>query len=56
MSWGFQKTDNIGFGAQGHVQKHRNDGFEGSHMSKSKSYKFELEQNNSTKLLSISFS
>ena len=48
----------IGFGAQGHVRKsrnHRNEWFEGSHMSKSKSYKFKLEQNNSTELLSIPF-
>ena len=52
------KTNINGFGGQGHVQKsrnHRNDGFEGSHINKSKSYKFKLKQNNATELLSISF-
>ena len=52
------KIDNIGFGAQGHVPKsrnHRNEGFEGSPMSKSKSDKFKLEQKNTVELLSISF-
>ena len=52
------KIINIGFGAQGHVRKsrnHRNEGFEGSHESKSKSYKYKLEQSNTTELLSISF-
>ena len=52
------KIDNIGFGAHGHIQKsrnHRNEGVHGSHISKSKSYKFKLEQNNATELLSISF-
>ena len=46
-----------GFGAQGHVPKsrnHRNESFEGPHISKSKSYKFKLKQNNTTELLSIS--
>ena len=45
--------------AQGHVRKsrnHRNDGFEGPPMSKSKSYKFKMEENNTTELLSIAFS
>ena len=44
-----QIINNIGFGAQGHVKKtanHRSEGFEGSNISKSKSYKFKLEQNN----------
>ena len=52
------KVNHIGFGAQGHVRKsrnHSNEGFEGSHITKSKSYKFKLEQNNPTELLSISF-
>ena len=51
------KIKTNGFGAQGHIRKsrnHRNEGFEGSHISKSKNYKFKLEQNNTTKLLSIS--
>ena len=55
---GVSKENNMGFGAQGHVQKSRNDrneGPEGSHITKSKSYKFKLEQNNTTELLSISF-
>ena len=37
-----------GFGAQGHAQRsgnHRNERFEGSHMSKSKRYKFKSKQN-----------
>ena len=49
---------NIGFGAQGHVRKcsnHGNEGFEVSHLTKSKSYKFKMEQTNTTELLSISF-
>ena len=63
LSWVFKsslgspKMNNIGFGAQGHVRKsrnHRNEGFEGSHISKSKSYKPKLKQNNTTELLSIS--
>ena len=33
----------------------RNEGGEGSHISKSNSYKFRLERNNTTELLSISF-
>ena len=48
----------VGFGAQGHVQKsrnHRNDGFEGSRLSKSKSYKFKLEQTNTVELSSMLF-
>ena len=52
------KINNLGFGAQGHVQKcrnHRNERFEGSPISKSKIYKFKLKQNNTTELLSISF-
>ena len=51
------KINSIGFGAQGHVRKcrnHRNDGVEGSHITKSESYKFKLEQNNTTELSSIS--
>ena len=55
---GSPKINDIGLGAQGHVQKsrnHRNEGVEGSPISKSKSCKFELEQNNPTELLSISF-
>ena len=47
-----------GSGARGHVRKspnHRNEGFEGSPISKSKSYKFKLGQNSTTELLSISF-
>ena len=46
-----------GFGKKGHVQKfrnHRNEGFEGSHKSKSKKYKFKLGQNDITELLNIS--
>ena len=46
---------NIGFAAQGHVRKfpnHRNEGFEGSLVSKSQRYKFKLKQNNLTELLS----
>ena len=52
------KINVIGFGAQGHVRElgnHSNEGFEGSRVSKSKSYEFKLKQNNSTELLSISF-
>ena len=44
------------FGAQGHVRKvrnHRNEGFEGSHISKSKSYKLKSKQNHITELLDI---
>ena len=51
------KINHIGCGARGHARKsrnHRNEGFEGSHITKSKSYKFEMEQNNLTELLSIS--
>ena len=50
------KIHNIGFGAQGHVRKirnHENQGLEGLHTRKSKSYKFKLEQNNTTELVSI---
>ena len=50
------KINTIGFGAHGHVQKsrnHRNDGFDGSHITIPKSYKFQLEQNDTTELLSI---
>ena len=52
------KTNINGCGAQGHVQKSRNrrkEGFAGSHISESKSYKFQLKQNNTMELLSISF-
>ena len=52
------KITNIGFGAQGHVQKcrnHRNEGFEGLPIMKSKSYKIKMEQNDTTDFLSISF-
>ena len=51
------KINNIGFGAQRHVQKsrnHENEGFEGSPISKSKSYKLKLKQDNTTELLIIS--
>ena len=54
----FSETKINGFGAQGHVPKsrnHTNEGLEGSHISKPKSYKFKLKQNNHTELLSISF-
>ena len=53
-----QLINNIGFGAQGQVRKsrnYRNEGFEGSHISKSKRYKLKLKQNNTTELLSICF-
>ena len=43
---------------KGHVQKsrnHRNEGFEDCPISKSKSDKFKLEQNNTTELLNRSF-
>ena len=46
------------FGAQGHVQKsrnHENEGFEGSQISKSRSYNTKLKQNNTNEILSISF-
>ena len=52
------KMNNIGFGAQGYVQKsrnHRDEGFEGSSISKSKSYKSKSQQNDITELLRISF-
>ena len=52
------KINNIGFGVHGHVRKsrnHENEEFDGSHISKSKSYKFKLKRNNSTEHLSISF-
>ena len=52
------KRNHIGFGARGHVRKspnRRNEGFEGSHIGKSRSYKCKLEQTNTTELLSISF-
>ena len=52
------EINDIGFGKEGHVKKSRNrenEGFEGSHTTKSKSYKLKLEQNNPTELLSISF-
>ena len=64
FSWNFKsipgspKINNIGFGAHGHVpksRKHENEGVEGSHISKSKSYKLKTKQNNITELLSISF-
>ena len=59
--WGFlgsPKIINIGFEAQGHLQKsrnHRNEGFLGSPISKSKRYKTKMDQNNSPELLSILF-
>ena len=43
---------------KGHVQQsrnHINEGFEGSHISKSRSYKLKMKQNNTTELLSTSF-
>ena len=46
------KINHIGFGTQAHVRKsrnHINEGFEGSHISKAKSYKSKLKQNNTTK-------
>ena len=52
------KINHSGFGAQGHVWKsrnHRNEGFEGSPITRSKSYKLKLEQNSTTELLSIYF-
>ena len=52
-------NNNFGFGAQGHVRQsrnHGNEGLEGSPISKSKSYKLKLEQNNMKGLLSISLS
>ena len=45
-------------GPRGHVQKvrnHRNEVFEGSHIMKSKSYKFKSKQDNIEELLSVSF-
>ena len=59
--WGLlvsQKINNIDFEAQGHVRKsqnHRDEGFERSPITKSKSYKFKMEQNNLPELLSLSF-
>ena len=53
-----QKITRTGLGSPGHVRKsrnHGNEGFEGSPISKSKSYKFKLKQNNTMELLSISF-
>ena len=55
---GLSKDKINGVGAQGHVRKsrnHRNGRFEGAHISKSESYKFEWKRNNTTELLSISF-
>ena len=52
------KVNINGFRARKNVRKsrhHRNEGFDGSHISKSKSYKVKLKQNNTTELLSISF-
>ena len=52
------KIEINGFGAQGHVRKsrnRRNEGVEGSHITKSKSYEFKLEQSSTTELSSISF-
>ena len=51
------KINEIEFGAQGHVRKsrnHRDEGVEGSHITKSKSYKFKMEQNHITELLNTS--
>ena len=55
---GSHKTNNIGIGARGHVRKlrtHWNEGFKIFPISKSKSYKFKLEQKNTRELLSTSF-
>ena len=52
------EINDIGFEAQGHVQKprhHRNEGFSASPIIKSKSYKSEMKQNNYTELLALSF-
>ena len=54
----YPRISYIGFGAQRHVRKsriHRNEGFEGSPINTSKSYKFKMEQNNTIELLSISY-
>ena len=54
-----QKIKINGLGEKGHAQKtqnHRNEGFEVSHIIKSKSYKFKMKQNNTTERLSVSFS
>ena len=48
--------NNIGFGADGHIQKsenHENDGFGGSPKMKSKSYYSKTKQNKSTELSNI---
>ena len=53
-----QKMKIDGVGKKGHVRKsrnHENAEFEGSPISKSKSYKFKLKQNNITELLNIYF-
>ena len=53
---GVSKDNNIGFGAQGHVQKsrkYRNDGFPVLPISKSKSYYSKMKKNNHAVLLSI---
>ena len=48
----------VGCGSCGHFQKsrnHRNDGFEGPHINKLKSYKFKLKQNKTTELSNVLF-
>ena len=48
----------IGLGKKGHVQKSRNDGndgFEGSPITKSKSYKFKMKRDNTTELVACLF-
>ena len=53
-----RKIKIVRVGAQGHVRKSRNprnERSEGPHISKSKSYKFKLEENKTTEFLSISF-
>ena len=45
------KINNTGFGAHGHVQRsrnHRKEVVHGSHTTTTKSYKFEIDQNNNT--------
>ena len=54
---GLTKGTNKRFGAQGHVRKsgnHEHEGFEGFPIMKSKYYKFNSRQNNTTELLNIS--
>ena len=52
------KINNIGCGSQEHVRgsrNHRNEGFQGPHISKSKRYNFKSKQNNTKEFLGISF-